>query len=180
MCAIRAPEAEGLSGTDGRKTPSQKLPNFSGQGAARGELLFQIDAGAKVDRGHAKRLGSPHVGERVVYEQEFAWGAPGALEQDFVDAGVRLDEADMTRDHAVVEFAQEIVLALGKGEGFVSEIAERVDRLAGGAQSAQQRHVLLDRFAKRLDPAFVEHVEFLGEFRKTLGPRGDGGAEVVG
>src|SRR3984957_6526433 len=86
----------------------------------------------------------------------------------------------MTRDDSVVEFAQEIVLALRKREGFVSEIAERVDRLAGRAQSAQQRDILLDRFAERLNPALVEHAYFLGEFRKALGPRGDRGSEVFG
>jgi hypothetical protein len=152
----------------------------SGQSAARDKLLLQIDARDKVDRRHAQRFGSVHVGGRVVDEQEFGRPAPGALKQDFIDARVRLDEADMTRNDAVVEFAQEIVLALGKHEGFVSEIAERVDRLAGRAQSAQQRDIFLDRFAKRLNPALVEHAYFLGEFRKAFGPRGDRSSEVLG
>ena len=83
-----------------------------------------------MDRRHAERLGGAHVGRRVVDEQELAWPSPGALEQDFIDARVRFHEADMAGDDAIVEFAQEIVLPLGKSEGFLSEVAERVDRIA--------------------------------------------------
>src|SRR5580704_19374721 len=131
-----------------------------------------------MDRRHAERLGSAHVRRGVIDEKKFARLPPGALEQDFIDPRVRLHQANMTRDDSVVEFAQEIVLALRKREGFMSEIAERVDRLAGRAQSAQQRDILLDRFAKRLDPALMEHAYFLGEFRKALGPSCDRGSEV--
>src|ERR1700722_8331002 len=155
-------------------------PALSRQSAARHELLLQVDAGSEMDRGHAERLGCAHVGGRVIDKEEFAWPPPGALEKDFIDARVRLCEADMTRNDAVVEFVQEIVLALGKREGLVSEIAERVDRLAGRAQPAQQRDVFLDRFAKRLNPALVENVDFLSEFRKAFGSRGDRSREVFG
>jgi hypothetical protein len=44
------------------------LPASSGQPAAGDELLLQIDARAKVDRRHAERFGSAHVGGRVVNE----------------------------------------------------------------------------------------------------------------
>jgi hypothetical protein len=184
-CGRRRPRLRGWEETEGRWTQARMFArvasfSMSGEGAAGNELALQVDARAIVDRRHAERLRSAHIGERVVDEQEFVRPSPGALEQDFVDARGRLDEADMAGDDAVVEFAQEIVLALRKREGFVSKIAERIDRLAGCAQSAQQRNVLLDRFAKRLDPAFVEHVDLLGEFRKAFNPHGDRGAEVLG
>ena len=97
------------------------------------------------------------LASRVVDEQQFAWSSSDALKQDFIDARVRLDDADMAGDDAVVEFAQEIVVALRERECFAGEIAERIDGLAGRAQSAQQRDILLDRSAKRLNPAFTEH-----------------------
>ena len=104
--------------------------------------------------------------------------SPDALKQDLVDARVRLDDADMAGNDAVVEFAQEIVIALRQREGFVGEVAERVDRLAGRAQSAQQRHVLLDRTAERLDPPLVEHPEFLRELGKVFGSRLERAGEI--
>ena len=85
----------------------------------------------------------------------------------------------MARDDAVVEFVQKIVLALCQREGFVGEIAEREDWLAGRAQPPEQRDIFLDRFAKRLDPALVEHPDFLGEFGKLPGLLGDRGGEIL-
>ena len=76
-----------------------------------------------MDRGHAERFRSEHVGGRVINEQEFARPPPDTLEQDFVNFGVPLDEAHVAGDDAVIEFAQKIMFALGKRECFVSKIA---------------------------------------------------------
>ena len=48
----------------------------SGQRAARDEFALEVDAGPIVDRLHAERFGSAHVGERVVDEQEFVGRRP--------------------------------------------------------------------------------------------------------
>ncbi len=48
-----------------------------------------------MDRAHAERLGGADVGERVVDEQKLVRLAPGALEQNLVDARVGLGDADM-------------------------------------------------------------------------------------
>ena len=52
----------------GDRRPWRASDSFSGQGAARNELALQVDARTIVDRRHAERLRSAHVGERVVNE----------------------------------------------------------------------------------------------------------------
>ena len=128
----------------------------SRQGAACGEFAFEIDAGAKVDRRHPRGLRSAHVGDEFVDEQQVARPSSHTLEQDFVDARVRLHNADMAGDHARVEFTQKVVMRLDKRECLGGEVAERVNRPAGGLETAQKRDVLLDRSADRLDPPLVE------------------------
>ena len=70
------------------------------------------------------------------------------------------------------------MLRAGEGELLGREIAERVDRPAGGLQAPQQRDILLDRAVEGLDPALVEQAQFAGKFGKGLGPRLDRGGEV--
>ena len=105
-------------------------------------------------------------------------GAPDALEQDLVDARLRLDDADVAGDHRDVERAQEVVLLASEGEFVGCEVAQRMDRPAGRFETPQERDVLVDRAAERLDPALMEEPQLVGEFGKGLGPRLDRGGEI--
>ena len=58
---------------------------------------------------------------------------------------------------------------LGHGELGGRIVAERVNRPAVGAQSAEQRNIHFDLSAERLDPARVVQPDLVGEFGK--GPR---------
>ena len=86
---------------------------------------------------HTQRFRSADVGDRVVDEQQLAWPPPNPFKQDLVDARVGLDGADVAGDDAMVEFAQEIVIALRERERIPGKVAQRVDRLAGRAQTAR-------------------------------------------
>ena len=53
-----------------------------------------------------------------------------------------------------------------------------MDRPAGGFETPQERDVLVDRAAERLDPALMEEPQLGGEFGKGLGPGLDRGGEI--
>ena len=134
-----------------------------------GELALEIDAGAEVDRRHAERSRRLDVLKRIVDEHEFLRPSPDPLEQDFKDAWVRLGCADVAGDHRVVELVEEVEHLAGDRELDGGEVAERVDRAAGGPQTPEQRDILLDRSADGLDPPLVEEMQLMGEFGKGLG-----------
>ena len=69
----------------------------------------------------------------------------------------------------MVELVQEVEHLAGERELDRGEVAERVDRAAGGPQAPEQRDILLDRSADGLDPPLVEQMQFAGEFRKGPG-----------
>src|SRR6266849_2512300 len=60
-----------------------------------------------------------------------------AIEQDLVDARLRLDRADLARDHNAVEPAKEIKTLTREGEGLGRPVAERVERHVTIAQLLQ-------------------------------------------
>ena len=91
---------------------------------------------------------------------------------------VGLDGPDVARDHGDVESVQKVVLRAGESELVGREIAERMDRPAGGLQAPQQRDILVDRAVEGLDPPLVEEAQFAGKLGKGLGPRLDRGGEV--
>ena len=127
---------------------------------------------------HAERLSGADIGGRIVDEQEVLGPRADALEQDLVDAGLRLDGADVAGDHRDVERVEEVVLLAGDGEFVGCEVAQRMDRPAGRFETSQERDVFVDRPAEGLDPALVEEAQFAGEFGKGLGSRLDRGGEI--
>ncbi len=152
-----------------RRSARRSHRSCLGQRAARPELSLEIDSAlAIVDRRHARRFGRAHVGDRVVDEQQVARAAPDALEQDLEDPWVGFGDPDTAGDDADVEFAQEIVLLLDEREGLMGEVAQRVNRSAGPLQAPQERDILFDRPADRLDPPLVEQPQLGGEFRISL------------
>ena len=91
---------------------------------------------------------------------------------------VRLDGADVSRDHRNVKRVQEVVLRAGEGELVGCEVAERMDRPAGGFQTLEQRDVLA-RSGRRASRSNARgRAQLAGELGKGLGPRLDRGGEI--
>ncbi len=107
-----------------------------------------------------------------VDEKQLAREAHDAREQDFEDARIRLGDAHVARDDARVEFVEEWVSLPREREFLGGEVAQRMNRTAGGLQTPHERDVLLDRPSERLDPPRVEQPQFLGEFGKGGRPLG--------
>ena len=137
------------------RSERRALPDFRRSVRAarreREKFALEIDAGAKVDRRHARRLGGAHVGDRIVDEQQFARRAS--------DARKRISKMRCRawrRRHGPRRRRRRIRrgtrIAPARSRILVRRVAGRVNRPAGRLQPPQERDILLDRPPEGLDP----------------------------